>query len=211
MRFFSASILAVVISTANLSAYAQLIRESRYRELPKASIGYDGNWWGSAEPQERDGYFSGAADCLTWAAYAGRAFWGSSAAFTNAEVTAEVTKYYRDHPADRKLSVIEVWRNLGPQIGKSTPQTKGGEIYTNPHGYFDGTWYRQASEAERFGFLEGYIGCLRSYLKDSDETYSLPIHEYDDKIWDYISAHPTSYRQAIADILRDFRDRPKLN
>lgn len=211
MRFFSAAMLAVVISTTNLCAYAQLIPETRYAELPKASTGYDGNWWGATEPQERDGYLSGADDCLTSAAHVGRAFWGTSAAFTNDVSNAEVTKYYRDHPADRKLSVIEVWRRLGPQIGKDTPPTKGGEIYTNPHGYFDGTFYRQVSEAERFGFLEGYIGCLRSYVKDSDEIYSLPIHEYDDKIWDYIRAHPTADNQAIADILRRFRDRPNLN
>lgn len=209
MRLFSAALLAVVISTANLPAYPQLIPESRYRELPKASAGYDGNWWASVETHERDGYLWGAGDCLTWGAHVTPDFFGAHGGLTGDVSDRDVTQYYNDHPADRKLSVVEVWRRIGPQhLKRPTP---GGEIYANPHGFLDGTFYRQVSEAKRFGFLEGYIGCLRSYVKDSDEIYSLPIHEYDDKIWDYISAHPTAYNQAIADILRRFRDRPNLN
>jgi hypothetical protein len=64
------------------------------------------------------------------------------------------------------LPVIEVWRKVGRQIARDTPQTKGGEIYSNPHGFLDGLWYRQGSYSDRLGFLEGYIECMRSYVEN---------------------------------------------
>ena len=81
--------------------------------------------------------------------------------------------------------------------------------YKNPHGFLDGGWYKQSSEAERFGFLEGYVGCLRTYVKG--QQYSRPIHYYDDRIWDYVGGHPRSYNEAIANILFRFRDQLNAN
>jgi len=206
MKIVWASILAIVLAVSAWCGRAQLINESRYGEVAKDSSGYNGNWWASVDRDEHSGFYDGSDDCLTSDAHVGSKFFGTSLDSDFDAFDLEVTKYYREHPDEKLLPVIEVSRRVGRQIGKDTPQTPGGEKWTNPHWYLNGDWYQHESEAERFGYLEGYIGCLRTYVKNDSARYSQPIHYYDDKIWDYIDAAKTN-DEAVADILRRFRDR----
>jgi len=96
-------------------------------------------------------------------------------------------------------------------MGKETPQTKGGEVYRNRHGFLNGFWYRTGSPSERFGFIEGYVACLRHYVTHPAASYSQAIEYYDARISEYIAAHSNTDDEAIADILRRFRDNPKAN
>jgi len=202
-------LVAAFVFAAVSYARPQLISEARSREVAKPLSGYDGKWWVAADDYEREGFFWGTSDCLTWTAHVGKGFYGTSTGMNADAFTRKVSDYYRAHPSHITVPVISVWRKLGPEIGKATPQTEGGEVYKTPHGFLDDGWYKSSSEAERFGFLEGYLGCLRTYVKDQE--YSRPVHEYDDKIWDYYASHPKSYHEAIADVLFRFRDRPKAN
>jgi hypothetical protein len=120
----------------------------------------------------------------------------------------KITEFYKSHPQSAGLAVIDVWR----RIARDVPPAKetDGEVYTNPHGFLDGTWWAQGGEAEDRGFLEGYLLCLRECVPQPTETYSRSVSYYWDKIWDYIDTHQkTAYDEAIADILFRFRDRAK--
>src|ERR1700719_3053386 len=135
--------LAVTLALVPV-AYGQSA-ESGERQGVARPAARAGKWWASADYARREGFFCGAGDCLAWEAQVPHGFWGTSLAFTSDAFDKEVSRYYADHPADSKLPVIEVWRKVGRQIARDTPQTKGGEIYSNPHGFLDGLWYRQNS------------------------------------------------------------------
>ena len=169
----------------------------------------DGKWWASADTDRRDGFFWGAGDCLGAEAHIPHSFFGTSRGFNSDAFDKEVSRFYADHPRDSKLPVIEVWRKVGPQIGRDSPHTKGGEVYKGDHGFLDGLWYRGASYSDRLGFLEGYTECLRHYVAQPSATYSRPVTYYDDKIWDYVAAHPAADEEAIATMLFRYRDKPK--
>jgi hypothetical protein len=172
---------------------------------------YDGRWWASADHDRRSGFFWGAGDCLSWTAHVGKEFFGSSGDVTDKAFDEEVSKYYRQHPEERAVAVIEVWRKVARQMEKDTPQTPGGEVYTNPHGFLNGLWYRGSSQSEGFGFLEGYLGCLRNYVSRPTASYSRSVSYYDDKLRNYIAADPKADDEAIANIFYRFRDKPKPN
>jgi hypothetical protein len=183
----------------------QIISDAHSHETAKNLTAYDGNWWAAADHYERLGFFWGADDCERWDAHVPTSYNVPEDAFD------EITKYYDAHPAEKRLAVVDVSKKVAAR--KRVPKPlKGGEVYNNPHGFFDGSWYQRESESERFGFLEGYIGCLRTYVKGSAEGYPKPIHYYDDKIWDYVDTHGLKAAQEpVAYILARFRERPKAN
>jgi hypothetical protein len=181
----------------------QIISDSRHPETPKNLTAYDGNWWLAVDQYERVGFFWGAADCEAEDAHVPTSYVLPEDKFD------QVTKYYQTHPAERALAVIEVSKRLSAGVRVPKP-LKGGEVYTNPHGFLLGSWYRQTDESKRFGFLEGYIGCLRTYIRGSADNYPKPIHYYDDKIWDYVDTHGIEAGQEpVAYILRRFRVQPQ--
>ena len=163
---------------------------------------YDGDWWAKAEPAERSGFLQGAADCIVWTAHA-------KLPRTIDDLEGEIDRYYKAHPNDWNVAVTTVWKRVSVQGPPAKPSLPGGEVYTNPHGIHDGFWWRQGSESENQGFLEGYIWCMRTCVKEPAETYSRSIDYYFDKIWDYIIAHPKAEDEAVAVLLTRFRDRPK--
>jgi hypothetical protein len=164
---------------------------------------YDGTWWLRANTDEQSGFLSGAGDCLYWVAHAP---WLSRWVD---DLRQKITSLYTSRPQDRKTPVKEVWRRVLSEAPPARPRPPGGEVWTNPHGYFNGLWWRQSSGAEARGFLEGYLWCLRNCVNGSLETYSHSIEYYEDRIDGYISKHPKADDEAIAAILSRFRDRPK--
>ena len=201
MKAILAPAFAILLGAgACLSYPPQSDRPSPGKSSKQAA--YDGDWWFSANSDTRSGYFWGADDCLVWSAHV-KGFWGSSDAFDDF-----VTKFYETHPTEKKLPVVEAWRGATART-RPPEDTPGGEVWTNPHGFLNGSWYRQSSYDERIGFLEGYIGCLRTYVKEPTESYSRQPGYYDDNIWDYIDTHPKAYNEPIATMLARYRDKLK--
>jgi len=163
---------------------------------------YDGDWWARAAPDERSGFLQGAADCLEWAAHA-----KLPRAIDHLE--EQIDRYYKAHPTDRNIAVTTVWQRVSTQGSPAKPSPPGGEVWTNPHGFFDGQWWRETSEAQNLGFIEGYLWCMRTCVNQPSETYSRPVSYYVDEISKYIALHPKADGQAVAKILSRFRDRPK--
>jgi hypothetical protein len=199
--------IGAMLCCMTLTAYPQAQPTTSARKA--GQVRYDAKWWADADHDRHKGFFWGASDCLTFTAHVGRGFFGTSGWFNSDAFDKEVTDYYLRNPGAGTIPVIEVWRKVGRQIASQTPYTPGGEVDSSPFG--DGLWYRGASFSERLGYLEGYIGCVRNYVRQPSESYSHPIEYYDDHVWDYVAARPEADQEAIADILRRFRDKAKAN
>lgn len=161
---------------------------------------YDGNWWLAKEVDERQAFIDGSDDCMTWVAHV-------KGLGTGYQLEEKITRFYKTHPTARTMPVVDVGRKVVQESPPPKP-SQGGEVWTNAHGYFDGTYWTQLYyDTARQTFLEGYLWCMRTCGSKPRETYSRPAAYYVPKISTYIAAHPkTAYNEAIADILSRFRD-----
>lgn len=163
---------------------------------------YDGAWWAKAEQEERLGFLEGYSDCLEWDAHA-----KLPRAIDHLEDS--ITVYYKTHPDERNIAVITVWQKVSTQGPPAEPGPPGGEVWTNPHGFLDGQWWRETSEERNLGFVEGYLLCTSTCVNQPLETYSRPASYYVDEISKYVSLHPKADSMAVANILALFHDRQK--
>jgi hypothetical protein len=198
--------LSVAVLVLCVGALFPLVQAQADRSLraPKKEIVYDGQWWSAAEPEERSGFLNGAADCLAEVAHEK---WVSRSVEW---AVPRITGYYAANSASRAVPVVEVWHKLISEA-PGEPPLKGGEVYTNPHGYYDGLYWRQGSDAEHVGFLRGYLWCLPTKVASPSETYSRPVSYYAEKLDAYFrdfKAHPKGDHEAIAVVLARFRDKP---
>jgi hypothetical protein len=166
---------------------------------------YDGRWWLSANHDRQAGFLEGAADCLTWVAHE-KGFNG-----TADQLQGRITAYYKKHPEQQSMLVTEVWQEVWAKLAKNVKPSKqpsGGETWSNAHWYLDGRWWGQGSTDEENGFIEGFLWCVRSRVKDGAENYPLPNSHYFSKVDQYIRSHPDSGNKPVAEILARFRAQP---
>ncbi len=201
MKYISTTLLVGFLLMGNTLACLMTSNNSNKKSA------YDGHWWFSSDVDERDGFLDGASDCLTWVAHQ------QGFSETHYQIDSSISDYYKDHPADRGLLVIDVWQKIAAQSHSAKQQTikpsGGGETWVNPHWYYDGTWWVQSNRSTREGFLEGYLWCMRTRVKSQNETYSQAIEYYISNIDGYIPKHPKSYNEPVANILYQFRDGPR--
>jgi hypothetical protein len=119
---------------------------------------YDGKWWNSVSKGERTGFLAGYIDCMAYDAgqkNMADASWDL--------LEPKITKFYRGSASDLIKPVATVLvqvssRGIPPKSGE-------GETYSEKHGIFDGEYWRQLSDDERLGFIEGYVACQKQYNK----------------------------------------------
>jgi len=199
MIFNSMVFVALSIGTSFL--YVQPSRTSvTPHVIVKDEKAFNGQWWLGADIEERSGFMEGAADCLTWTAHRE----GFSA--TPNQLSPKITQYYQTHSSERKQLVTEVWKKLQPEPSAST-HAPDGESWKNAHWYLNGLWWRQSSETEQLGFLEGYRWCMRSCVKSKSQSYSHPDGYYVAKITEFLKAHPKGDDESVASILLRYRDK----
>jgi hypothetical protein len=136
------AIAVLTLVAGGLAVQAQGDQSPRAVKRERA---YDGRWWSGGEPEERSGFLNGAADCL---AYVAHEKWVSSHSIE--WLAPKISGYYESHSASRVVPVVEVWRKLISEAPPETPP-KGGEVYTNPHGYYDGLYWRPGSDSDHLG------------------------------------------------------------
>jgi hypothetical protein len=164
---------------------------------------YDGNWWLAAAHEERLEFLNGAGDCLEWAVHAE---WPHPVD----QLEDLIQSYYETHPTARKQAITTVWRKVLSSAPPQKPRSSGGEVWTNPHGFFNGFYWRQGSEVQNRGFLEGYLWCMQACAKRPSAKFSQGVDYYFSQISGYIQSHPeTADTESIASILFRFRDLPK--
>ena len=191
--------LASTLSVGAWCGPPQTLLETRASTRPKDILAYDGRWWASADENERSGFIAGTGSCLDTDGLQ-KIFWGDYRSIDDA-----IGSYYKEHPKDRTLSVMEVWGKVGSTV-QERKRLEGGERYRQPGGA-EGDWYKRASRSERLGFLEGYLACLDTYFNDPPQTYSLAINYYDDRISKYVESKPSAEEEEVGEILSRFRDR----
>jgi hypothetical protein len=114
---------------------------------------FDGHWWLLLTSEERSGYLNGDADCNRFELKAKPKY-----SWSFVEKQESITNFYDANSNKRHLPVFEVAR-ITDQEPPLTPPPTGGEAWTEPHGYWDGQWWREVSPADRLGFAEGYLAC----------------------------------------------------
>lgn len=173
---------------------------SHSQKPQKQQRAYDGNWWTSADREEQSGFMQGIRDCLTWTAHV------PGFSYTPEQLQDRISRYYREHPKERQVSVVDVWRKLVAAEPPAQPP-KGGETWSNPHWYLNGLWWSGESERARLGFLEGYLWCVQTCVPSPSESYTKPIPHYIKQIDSYLRTHPKGDDEAVADILCRFADK----
>jgi hypothetical protein len=175
------------------------------QSAPGAKTVYDGKWWLSASQDRQAGFLEGAADCLTWVAHE-EGFNG-----TAHQLQGRVNAYYKEHPEQQSMLVTEVWQEVWANLTKTqgpSKETSGRESWSNAHWYLDGNWWGQGSTEEKKGFIEGFLWCMRSRVKQGVELYPRPNSHYFNKVDQYIRSHPDSENKPVANILARFRAQP---
>lgn len=169
-------------------------------------VRYDGRWWARASVEEQIGFESGASDCAS--AELRRQDSHSRSAQEECEF---VTKYYLESPGKSSVLVLDVLAIAGTQVLSDKGPT-GGESWTEPHGFWDGQWWREGTAAERLGFVEGYLACYaRSEMTQgkfgkAPGRYTQLINNWyglNEKTGD---VDPSRVDIKIADVLLKFRD-----
>jgi hypothetical protein len=87
--------------------------------------------------------------------------------------------------------------------------TTEGEVWVEKHAYFDGLWWKGATELERRGFVEGFVTCsnlfLRPMFSKRPERYVDLVDQWYAPPNDAIAA--TREDEKIANVLLKFADR----
>lgn len=147
-------------------------------------VSHDGRWWLSISAEEQQSYQLGYGDCCVDSLKSKRPPY-----VENRKLARLITEKYRSGKATSGELVPAVMKRVwAANAGrKAPPLPKGGETWTEPHGYFDGLWWKGASDAEKLGFVEGETDCFNEegtsqfrfplapsdYVKWLDEAYGL--------------------------------------
>ncbi|MGD0890129.1 MAG: hypothetical protein ABR923_01250 [Terracidiphilus sp.] len=124
---------------------------------------------------------------------------------TPEQLTDQITRFYQVHPESKNLLVIDVWQRVE---GRAKPvKDKSAEAWQNPHWYLNGEWWMQVSERQQFGFVEGYLWCMKTQVSSTAESYPRSTNSYRQQIDGFIKANPRLANEAVADTLRRFRER----
>jgi|SRR5450631_10047 hypothetical protein len=145
---------------------------------------HDGRWWFSISAEDQQSYLLGYGDCYVDSLKSKRPPY-----VENRKLAQLIAASYRSGKSESgdlvPVVMKRVWAaNAG---AKAPPHPKGGETWTDPHGYFDGLWWKGASDAEKLGFVEGETNCFNEegasqsrfpltasdYVKWLDEAYGL--------------------------------------
>ena len=167
---------------------------------------YDGRWWRSIAHEEQIGFVEGFGDCYKWdyrhdAPFQDRSF----------QAIADLVTAGLDHDSARlstPVATLLLDTSPGPR-----PEP-GGEVWSNPHGYFDGQFWREAGAAGRLGFVEGYVDCRVRFVRGAAARFSRPAPQYTALISAWYGINDSTDAQdehrasaTIASVLLRFRDR----
>jgi len=191
---------AVPLQTQGLSQHVRM--QATSKDVHAGGKQFDGRWWAGASYEEKDGYISGHEDCYGSGAKGPR----NTKGWTGRDYMNAVDAYYRSHSENANAAVGLVLETID-RTAKSRPLPKGGEIWKEPHGYYDGQFWREASENERLGYLEGYLLCYSKMMNGARVKFSDTPSKYRTLINEYVESHPKSDDEKLAYILYRFRDR----
>ena len=131
---------------------------------------YDAAWWGNLTAEERTKFYSGVIDCYIVEAH-GKTY--SDGPIES--VVQAISTYYQRHPEASRRSVLDVTLEVStsdtsPHLAGERHRDPGAEYWDEPHGYFDGEYWRQSVDPERQAFVRGYLACRAKYLHSTTDV-----------------------------------------
>jgi hypothetical protein len=132
--------------------------------LPAQSKSYDGIWWQSRTSPELEGFIFGYGDC-----YADPAGQRIRMSLDDADTRLAVSIFYQSHQKNLSRPAAHVLKDVwdGHISVHNASHAAPGEGWRERHGYFDGTWWKGSNNAEQLGFVEGYVACHNSELRNA--------------------------------------------
>jgi hypothetical protein len=168
---------------------------------PVIQTTFDGTWWASVNKARQLGFVSGYYDCYR---YDLRQRVKSNGSYE--EWQEAVTQNYAQLRYNLDSLVPFVLRQVFRTYRRKTPVIQGGERWTEPHGFFDGMWWRGATEDEQVGFVEGYIWCRSREATKQRVNFSGNADTYVSRLSEHFE-NPSNEDEKIARALYRFRDR----
>jgi len=164
---------------------------------------YDGQWWGTIQTQEKQGFVVGHEDCFVWEGKRTR-----TKSLAEKELVAALDAFYRKR-GNSRLSVpaaIKAIAGVAPWPDHPKPINTGGEVWSEPHWYLDGTWWRGGSEVEHRGYVEGYLACKTDL---TSQTFSKPAQAYAKDIDDFYARRARNESDKVGAVLMKLANREK--
>ena len=176
------------------------MRSRRDSVLPREKS-FDGEWWEVAAPEEQTGFINGYYDCFQYDAR--RPVTGGS----DVEFQKAVSDFYQTHKDQMSTSVPALLRQLAVTLQSSLARFPNAEEWREPHGYYDGLWWKQSEPKEQIGYLEGYVSCYSNDVRSPHAQFSKHPEEYQELITQYYGHPENSEDTKIALVLYRFRDK----
>lgn len=177
-------------------------------EKPASASSRNGDWWLSRGNWEQYGFVSGYEDCYVYE-YRG------SVPFTKEaqRYVEDLIEYFLADAARRKETVSEALDALRGGSADHPAPAAAGDALGPAHGDFDGKYWFDAEAGAQLGFVEGYLACHATKLKDADAKFSKPPAEYVERINkaygitdDTEEVNPERAAMKIADVLHGLKD-----
>jgi len=166
---------------------------------------FDGEWWKVTAPEERVGFINGYYDCYRYDAKARKTAKGSAVEFQKA-----ISDFYEAHQDQLRTSVPDLLRRLAVTYKSPLIRPRNGEVWREPHGFYDGLWWKQSEPKEQIGYLEGYIRCYSHDVRQPRARFSKRVAEYQESITQYYNHPEHTEDDKIAYVLYRFRDKRRL-
>ena len=189
--------IAIAVATLLVASVAI---QSNGQETPK----YKGRWWLSLSEEKRVIFLDGYLDCYKFEANRSDRF---GALFLRAK---QVTAMYETDPTTLGVSVADAFYKF--RLKESDPEPMpGGEVWSEPHWYYDGEFFRQMGPSGRVVFLEGYMYCLERSVPSLRRAFPRTVQHYSNLVttWFEIddekeTINIETMREPIATVLKRF-------
>jgi hypothetical protein len=178
---------------------------------PKAR--YDGKLWLEMSWGERSNFVWGYSDCDV--DILGNRYWPAAP-----DLEREMFDYY--YYAQNKSRLAEPIRVLMKRLlvkhrndppPKQLSKEEEGEVWPERHGFFDGEFWRQASDGERLAFVRGQVECFHHEPRSKRRFSKLPA-EYVREISKWYEAEGLESnrdKEKIPEVLLRFADGRKAS
>ena len=169
---------------------------------------FDGRWWGRVSKAQKSAWVDGYGDCHIYDKGQRNDFAGTRMPMLVDKISDYYRKQHEHGERDLSLVVLEQARSM------HVPETPGGEVYSNPHGFYLGDYFRGLLEpGAREAFVQGYLACYAT-VEHPKARFSNPARWYTDQISQWFGLNEQDESKIddkranipIADALFEFRD-----
>ncbi len=130
---------------------------------------YDGKWWSTRSAAEQEQFLWGYTDCQ-WDSLKRAAPDAGKYYVSYMRFRVEITKRYNTGLSTMAEPIGSVITAVlqHPNLIRAPAVLKGGETWTEKHGFLDGVYWNGSKDEERIGFITGEIACFNNDMESSN-------------------------------------------